>query len=484
MTIRSVSIAAVLCALSLAHAAENPEAVLAEAIEHTRRDIQEVKSQLLARRKEISSERVALSRRLSELTAEVEGKRQIRRLRLKARDESDAPLQTLRAKADALQEQLTITRSFLMETRRGVGVQPDIIDAVVKAPELEELDRLLAAAGEDVNHIPSVAEGLLEFMARHVDETGRIRWTSSRAIGPDGREFEGTFVQIGGVQALFAGEAEGAPSGIVQLQHGSSRPHVMPAPTSEAQAAIARLGRGEEAVVPIDLTSGAALRTRKRRGSLGERISSGGVVMIPIIIIGIVCMLVGVWKLTQLVRIRTDFDAPLARLLGLLSSGRVEEATALAQESSPPLRRLMEEGMAHREASREDLEEVMHEAIIVEVPPLERYLAVLAVGATVSPLLGLLGTVTGMIHTFSLIAVHGTGDPRLLSSGISEALITTEAGLVIAIPLLLLYAFLSRRVRAISDGLEKGAVSFINTLKTRNETEALEYQREPEDGVT
>ena len=84
-----------------------------------------------------------------------------------------------------------------------------------------------------------------------------------------------------------------------------------------------------------------------------------------------------------------------------------------------------------------------------------------------SPLLGLLGTVTGMISTFHLIAIFGTGDAKLLSGGISEALITTEAGLVVAIPLLLLHAFLSRRVRAITEGLEKSAIRFINTLKTR-----------------
>jgi len=103
----------------------------------------------------------------------------------------------------------------------------------------------------------------------------------------------------------------------------------------------------------------------------------------------------------------------------------------------------------------------------VEIPPLERYLSALSVGAVVSPLLGLLGTVTGMIHTFGLISIFGTGDARLLSGGISEALVTTEAGLVVAIPLLLLHAFLSRRVRGITDGLETSAVAFTNALKSR-----------------
>jgi biopolymer transport protein ExbB len=87
------------------------------------------------------------------------------------------------------------------------------------------------------------------------------------------------------------------------------------------------------------------------------------------------------------------------------------------------------------------------------------------VGAAVAPLLGLLGTVTGMIHTFRLISVFGTGDPRLLSAGISEALITTEAGLVVAIPLLLLHAFLSRRVQRLSEGLETSAITFLNRMR-------------------
>jgi biopolymer transport protein ExbB len=112
----------------------------------------------------------------------------------------------------------------------------------------------------------------------------------------------------------------------------------------------------------------------------------------------------------------------------------------------------------------------MHETVVVAMPPFERHLSILALGAAVSPLLGLLGTVTGMIHTFSLIAVFGTGDAHLLSGGISEALVTTEAGLVVAIPLLILHTFLTRRVRAIADGLERSAITFVNALRSRQPT--------------
>lgn len=475
-------IVSVFCASNTAPGAEDgekadAETVLARAIEHTWQDIEEVKSRLLVRRKETSTERVALSRQVAELTAEVKEKRELWQ-RLSQAEEGHADLRALRDTLDFLEEQLTLTRSILVEARRSAEVQLDLVDALAYASELAEMDELLKAIEEDTDAIPSVAARLLEFTARHLEEAGRIRRTPGHAVGADGREFEGTFIQIGGVLALFAGKGEAAPSGIVRVQHGSRRPHVWAAATSEVEAAIARVAAGAGGEVPIDVTSGAALRAKEARRTLSDEIRAGGVVMVPIIAIAVVCFAVGIWKLIQLLKIRRNFDQPLVKVLNLIRVGRIEEAAAFARRASPPLRRLMEEGVAHWDTSREALEEMMHEAIIVEVPPLERHLAILAVGAAVSPLLGLLGTVTGMIHTFSLIAVFGTGDPRLLSGGISEALVTTEAGLAVAIPLVLLHAFLSRRVRAITEGLEKSAVSFINTLKTRNQTLVSEAQRQ------
>ena len=91
-----------------------------------------------------------------------------------------------------------------------------------------------------------------------------------------------------------------------------------------------------------------------------------------------------------------------------------------------------------------------------------------ALAAATSPLLGLLGTVTGMINTFKLITVFGTGDPKRLSSGISEALVTTEYGLIIAVPCLLLFALLSRKSKGILASMEQTAVGFINGLTVKN----------------
>jgi biopolymer transport protein ExbB len=187
--------------------------------------------------------------------------------------------------------------------------------------------------------------------------------------------------------------------------------------------------------------------------------------MIPILLIGALGLIVAGLKLVQLLRIRSRFEPPLTHLLGLLRSGRLEEAAGFAGRARRPIRRLLETCVTHRDLPREDLEEALNEAILVETPRLERHLAVLSVGAAVAPLLGLLGTVTGMIRTFGLISVFGTGDPRLLSAGISEALITTEAGLVVAIPLVLLHAFLARRVHTIAESLEASAIGFLNATR-------------------
>lgn len=109
----------------------------------------------------------------------------------------------------------------------------------------------------------------------------------------------------------------------------------------------------------------------------------------------------------------------------------------------------------------------LEEQIIREQGRLERFISAVGVLASISPLLGLLGTVTGMIDTFQAITLYGTGDPRMMSTGISEALITTQAGLAIALPLLLAHHFLKRRVAALVANMEEAGQGMIAVLSSR-----------------
>ena len=132
----------------------------------------------------------------------------------------------------------------------------------------------------------------------------------------------------------------------------------------------------------------------------------------------------------------------------------------------------MRQGIKHSHEPRELIEEILYESILDAKPKFGMMLPVIATTAAIAPLLGLLGTVTGMINTFNLITLFGTGDARMLSSGISEALVTTEFGLIVAIPALIIHALLSRRIKTILSDMEKYALIFSNGLSVK-QTEVI-----------
>jgi biopolymer transport protein ExbB len=125
---------------------------------------------------------------------------------------------------------------------------------------------------------------------------------------------------------------------------------------------------------------------------------------------------------------------------------------------------MLQTGIEHMGEPHELVEEVMYEQVLATRLKLQRMLPFVAITASSAPLLGLLGTVTGIMNTFTLMTVFGTGDIKTLSSGISEALITTEYGLYVAIPSLLLHAYLSRKTKGVIDQMEKAAIALVNQM--------------------
>ena len=144
------------------------------------------------------------------------------------------------------------------------------------------------------------------------------------------------------------------------------------------------------------------------------------------------------------------------------------DAKDLADQQPSPCREMLLEAVESSSESTDLVEEILYESMLNTQPRLERYLNVIAVTAAIAPLLGLLGTVTGIIKTFKLMNVFGAGDPKPLISGISEALITTELGLILAIPALILHALLSRKVAGVLARMEKLGVAFMNSLARGN----------------
>lgn len=150
--------------------------------------------------------------------------------------------------------------------------------------------------------------------------------------------------------------------------------------------------------------------------------------------------------------------------VSLLTNNEIDKAKALAKKKKGIHARILDTCLIHRQWKRSAAEKEVKEQLLAEVPQLEKYLNTIAVFAAASPLLGLLGTVTGMIRMFEAITKFGTGDPKLLAGGISEALITTEVGLIVAIPLLLIHNFLRNRRNRIQADMEMNAMVILNRL--------------------
>jgi len=143
-------------------------------------------------------------------------------------------------------------------------------------------------------------------------------------------------------------------------------------------------------------------------------------------------------------------------------SAALQICTAQAKK---PIARVLLAALPEHKLPRQEIENTLQEAILKEIPPMERFLSTLGMLAAIAPLLGLLGTVTGMIDTFHIITLYGTGDPRMMSGGISEALVTTMLGLAVAIPLLVAQTLLNRSVERRIGLLEEKAVALVNVIE-------------------
>jgi biopolymer transport protein ExbB len=202
-----------------------------------------------------------------------------------------------------------------------------------------------------------------------------------------------------------------------------------------------------------------------------ELVRAGGPFMWPIILCSIIAAAIVFERLWTLQERRVLPPDLTRRVWQLVESGQVNDKVIAALEQNSPMGRLLAVGLQHHHRAREILRERLEDAGRHIVHDLERFLNTLGTIAGVSPLLGLLGTVTGIIKSFNAISVGGMGDPRLLSVGISEALVCTAAGLCVAIPSLISYRYLRGRVDRILVQMEKDATRFSDALEARGSTQ-------------
>ena len=202
-----------------------------------------------------------------------------------------------------------------------------------------------------------------------------------------------------------------------------------------------------------------------------ELISKGGVIMWPIFVCSILALAIAIERFYSLRRTATAAREFMDQIRAALRQNRIQEAVQTCDETNAPIARIVKAGLLKHNRSKEDIREAIEDAGHLEIPRLERHLAGLATCASVAPLLGLLGTVQGMIKCFATIEnKQGLVNPSDLAEGIGNALITTFAGLIVAIPTLVAYNYFVSRVENLVVEMEISSSEVVDIL-TKNRIE-------------
>jgi biopolymer transport protein ExbB len=420
-------------------------------------------AELAKLREQVTAEKIPLAQDLRELDDLLIAVRGDLGKATRTLDSRTLDLTNLRGEIDKRREQGSYLANLFADHGRNFESRLHIVelqryDAVLDAAKLaRENDKLT-----DAEVFAAELKLLEASLDRVADVLGGTRF-EAKAVDPSGLVKPGTAVLVGPAAIWRAGD--GQVVGTVEQRLGSLEPTILPfADAADGErAAQAVLGTG--GAFPLDPTLGNAHKIAEIEETWVEHVLKGGPVMWPIFALAGAALVVVVLKWLSMAFVRRPSSKLVGQFLAAVREGDKQGAVEQAEAIGGPAGDMLEAGAEHLGEPRELIEEVMYEKVLSTRLRLQSWLPFVAICATSAPLLGLLGTVTGIMNTFSLMTVFGTGDPKTLSSGISEALITTEYGLIVAIPSLLLHAVLARRARGIVDEMERVAVAFLNQVR-------------------
>ncbi len=317
------------------------------------------------------------------------------------------------------------------------------IESSLVSSQFPGREEFLARLGRSKS-LPAIddLERLYATLLQEMVESGKVTRFAAPVVAVTGTENERDVVRVGAFNVI-AGDKYLVWSGETRKLSELGRQ-----PAAKYLRTVSVLDEARDGFVPfaLDPARGAILQVLIKTPSFLERIQFGGGVGYTIIGLGVVTGGIG-----------------LLRLVALMIVG----AKVRAQRKNPeepgdnPLGRVLSVYKENASLDNETLELKLDEKILQETGKLERFLWMIKVVSAVAPLMGLLGTVTGMIRTFQIITLFGTGDPKLMAGGISEALVTTMLGLVTAIPLVLLHSWLASIAKTIVGVLEEQATGLV-----------------------
>ncbi|MGC6493825.1 MAG: MotA/TolQ/ExbB proton channel family protein [Myxococcota bacterium] len=371
----------------------------------------------------------------------------------------------LEARLEALRVRSENAETLLEDVERAAEealAADDLVDAAwfQARNSLESEGERLTATPDDPK-LADIATGFSEALAvgaRLIREGGQIRVVNDSWFASDGAETAGEVVRVGNVASFGRTDAETAalvPQGLGRFQVWRD---------GGGATGADLLSGAVKPTMGLFLHEGRAKRVDERPPkTMGDILEAGGTVGYVILALGVLAVVLMAARAATLMRASRG-AASVAAVVAALEGGERTKATSTATTGGGSAGRVMAALVPHLDRPRGELEDVASEAILRETPLIERFGAAILVVAAVAPLLGLLGTVTGMIATFDIITEFGTGDPRMLSGGISAALVTTQFGLIVAIPALLGGNLLTGWGEVVMGRTEGAALAVLNAI--------------------
>jgi biopolymer transport protein ExbB len=413
----------------------------------------------------VTMDRAAMQKELARLKAEEKERDKDRNLLIKKYNE-------------LLKLEEKLTAELVDEEAEVVEVEGQLRSAAKEAETMIRENQITAEVPEriqiiadlrDPDKVPGL-EGIQSLIDVYFDEirrSGEITLRTGDFVGLDGRMTTGQIIRAGGFTTYFRTPDDQV--GFLEVNEEGDRLQAVTGEVSRSdRKAVRAYFNNESNVLPIDMSRGGAFASMTQKEDLLDSFEAGGPLMWPILIVACLAILIMLERFFLLYTTKANTDAITDRITKLAESGNWKQAKIACDENEKvPTCRMLASAVGNVGATQEVLENTLQEAILRETPRLERFLPTLGVLGTIAPLLGLLGTVTGMINTFKVITAQGAGDPSAMAGGISEALLTTQFGLSVAIPIMLLHHLLSRRVdKIVGDMEEKGTAFAVTMIKT------------------
>lgn len=437
---------------------------LNQALRSVDADLESALKELTEQRDEIAEERIPLSQEVEVLENDVISKTTKLSRQQSLRDNRQLGLQQLQNEVDSKQEEIEYVGGLLRDFVRSFGAQVHVSEKqlygeIIKNAESAALANNLSQRELFDLQMEVVGTGL----TRLGEVIGGYAF-DGKAI-TNGEKVPGRFALLG--PSVYFRSDDGLSAGIATAEIASGEVSDASILISDVFdiVQIAEVIDTGVGTLPLDATLGSAFKMEQSKDTFVSHVSKGGFVGMMILSLGAITAVIGLFKIFTITTFRVPSGSFVLDLAEMVKRGDKDKALEKAKSFGGLSGSMFEEAIENSDQPRSLIEEYLSVKIIIARRQLESLLPFVAIIAAASPLMGLLGTVVGMIKTFKLITVFGTGDARSLSTGISEALVTTELGLFVAIPSLIIHGILNRMARTKWGQLEQDSIVFLNDVK-------------------